>query len=877
MRKFLLHIAFLLVVPEAIAEATLIAQLQNEPESKSEWVYPDAKGKLVYKTLPAGDRIMDFSYAGYMGGGVRIPDVPAKITLSAKPGDNSEAIQKAIDEVSAMKLVNGFRGAVVLQAGSYDCEKTITINASGVVLRGAGSGANGTILNLTGKAHACITARGRAVTKTIGDSTIIADKYVAAGSYGFSVKNAAGFKVGDTIRITRFITPEWVQLMGMDKLVRNGNKQTWISGDIETERVIRKIEKYRITIDVPLNDSYDSKYTGDVSVKKISSTGQLNQVGIENFRIVAPAQSVTINEGHHRAFTMAGLTDGWARNIGIFNTVNSVSVTGKRITVDNISIIHDVPTVGAAKPADLNGSGYQLLFNRCYIKGDNLFFFGTGAKVTGPVVVLNSVFRGNGWIQPHQRWATGLLIDGCEVPDGGIDFMNRGIMGSGHGWTIGWAVAWNCKAKSYLNQMPPGSANWVIGSLGQHQFRAIPFDTVPYLPEGIYDSHNKPVTPASLYLAQLQERLGKQALVNIGYGNKELNSTTDLNNWPTGASPKEIGKRVADRFVATPHTNFNRPTPPRSITYPETCTWYGSLTFAKETGDKKLVERLVQRFEPLFGSRDTLIPKPDHVDHTVFGAVPLELYMQTKDRRYLYLGKNMANKQWGAPEGPRVKPESFEYYKKGLTWQTRMWIDDMFMITAVQAQAYRATNNAAFINRAAKEMVVYLDSLQKPNGLFYHAPDVPFFWARGNGWMAVGMSELLRSLPKNNPDFQRIRTGYRLMMSSLLQYQAENGMWRQLIDDPSSWAETSATGMFTFAFITGVKNGWLDKKTYAPAARKAWLQLITYLDDNADISEVCEGTNKKNDRQYYLDRKRNIGDLHGQAPILWCATALLRK
>ena len=89
----------------------------------------------------------------------------------------------------------------------------------------------------------------------------------------------------------------------------------------------------------------------------------LNQVGIENFRILAPAQSVTINEGHHRAFTLSGLSDGWARNIEVFNTVNSVSVTGRRITVDNLSIIHDVPTIGAAKPADLNGSGYQLLFN----------------------------------------------------------------------------------------------------------------------------------------------------------------------------------------------------------------------------------------------------------------------------------------------------------------------------------------------------------------------------------------------------------------------------------------------------------------------------------------------------------------------------------
>jgi unsaturated rhamnogalacturonyl hydrolase len=351
----------------------------------------------------------------------------------------------------------------------------------------------------------------------------------------------------------------------------------------------------------------------------------------------------------------------------------------------------------------------------------------------------------------------------------------------------------------------------------------------------------------------------------------------EFKTWPKGSSPKEIGKRIADHFIATPHTNFGRPVPPKVITYPETCTWYGALTFAKETGDKKLTEQLAQRFEPLFGSRDTLIPVPDHVDYSVFGAVPFELYIQTKDQRYLTLGKKIADKQWAAPEGSRVKPESYYYYNKGMTWQTRMWIDDMFMITAVQAQAYRATKDTVYINRAAREMVLYLDTLQKENGLFYHAPDVPFFWGRGDGWMAVGMSELLRSLPKTNPDYNRIMKGYKLMMASLLKYQGEDGMWHQLIDDPASWAETSCTGMFTFAFITGVKNGWLDKKIYAPAARKAWLKLITYINENNDITEVCEGTNKKADRQYYLDRKRNIGDLHGQAPLLWCATALLRK
>jgi rhamnogalacturonyl hydrolase YesR len=194
----------------------------------------------------------------------------------------------------------------------------------------------------------------------------------------------------------------------------------------------------------------------------------------------------------------------------------------------------------------------------------------------------------------------------------------------------------------------------------------------------------------------------------------------------------------------------------------------------------------------------------------------------------------------------------------------------------VQAQAYRATGNRIYIDRAAKEMVLYLDRLQQPNGLFHHAPGVPYFWGRGDGWMAAGMSELLRSLPENHPQRPRILDGYRKMMATLLKVQGEVGMWRQLLDKPEAWPETSCTGMFTFAFVTGVKNGWLDAATYGPAARKAWLKLITYLNEQSEVREVCVGTNKKNDYQYYLDRPRAVGDLHGQAPILWSATALLR-
>ncbi len=291
----------------------------------------------------------------------------------------------------------------------------------------------------------------------------------------------------------------------------------------------------------------------------------------------------------------------------------------------------------------------------------------------------------------------------------------------------------------------------------------------------------------------------------------------DLGLWPPGSSPQEIGRRVAERYVSSPYGNFGRTTPARSITYPETCTWYGALTFARLTHDTSLTSRLVKRFKPLFADQANLIPRPDHVDHSVFGVVPFEIYIQTKDNRYLELARHIADTQWVNPT------------PAGLTPQTRMWIDDMYMIISLQIQAYRATGERKYLDRAALEMVVYLDTLQQPNGLFYHAPDVPFFWGRGNGWVAAGMTELLRELPENHPRRAKVLAAYRKMMATLLQYQDSNGMWHQLIDKSDAWPETSCTGMFTFVMITGVKNGWLDENSYGKAARTGWLGLVKYI------------------------------------------------
>ena len=336
--------------------------------------------------------------------------------------------------------------------------------------------------------------------------------------------------------------------------------------------------------------------------------------------------------------------------------------------------------------------------------------------------------------------------------------------------------------------------------------------------------------------------------------------TDYFSNWPAGSAPQDVGKRVAEHFVTSPHQGSG------TIFYGEVATWYGALTFAQLTHDDTLRGSLIHKFEPLMpgGSEAARIPVRHHVDDSIFGVIPLEIGLQTKDPKYLAYGQSWAERQWENPQSD------------GLSAETRYWIDDMYMLTILELEAHRATGDAKYMDRAALEMVAYLDKLQQANGLFYHAPDVPFFWGRGDGWVAAGMAEMLRDLPANHPQRARIMKGYTAMMAALLKYQGKDGMWRQLIDHEEAWPESSSSAMFTFAMITGVKNGWLDANTYGPAARRAWIAVVGYVDQNNDVTSVCEGTNKQNDLNYYLQRKRRTGDFHGQAPVLWAASALLR-
>ena len=200
-----------------------------------------------------------------------------------------------------------------------------------------------------------------------------------------------------------------------------------------------------------------------------------------------------------------------------------------------------------------------------------------------------------------------------------------------------------------------------------------------------------------------------------------LMAQSKLTDFPQGYTPEEVGNRLAYRFMEKYRISDRK-----GIGYADTFNWSGALKYAAIAKDERLVKLLQNKFDSLFTTKKNILPKKTHVDWNMFGSLCLELYKITKDKRYLDLGISYADTQWELPGNAKAKEK--EWDAKGYSWQTRLWIDDMYMITIVQTQAYKVTGDRKYIDRAAKEMVLYLDELQRPNGLFYHAPDVPFYW-----------------------------------------------------------------------------------------------------------------------------------------------------
>lgn len=470
------------------------------------WVYPGSDGFLHYGKDAHGNRVPDFSEVGYGSGIVPLPyttggvSVPTRVTLSPTGGDQTARIQAAIDQVSQLPPdANGYRGAVYLRAGNYPISGQLHIRASGVVLRGAGrSATTGTNLEATGTSQRTLIAvSGSGSRQKVGGTEHqLTDAYVPVGATSFHVDSTAGLHVGDTVIVHRPSTADWIHAIGMDRL-----QYPWQPGskDLNFDRVITRISGTTVYVDAPLTNSFEPQYGGG-TIYRYTWSGRLQNVGIYNLRGYSDHASST-DENHSWTFiSLDAVQNAWVRTITAqYFAYAAVQVGGgaKWVTVDNSQCLDPISQITGERRYSFDVHGQLTLVANSYArKGRHDFVL--GATVPGPNAFVNdkadTAYNESG---PHQRWATGTLFDNVTVNGNRLQARNAGNEGTGHGWNGANMVFWNSTAQTFLVQNPPTAQNWALGdqAVGGHSGN------------GYYQSWGHPLTPQSLYAAQLQDRL----------------------------------------------------------------------------------------------------------------------------------------------------------------------------------------------------------------------------------------------------------------------------------------------------------------------------------------------------------------------------------
>lgn len=475
------------------------AQKKNADKPIPAITYKD--GKLNYEPDSLGNRVPDFSYAGYKAGEEPIPHPVATVTIPLIDGDATALIQNAIDHLGTQKIKSdGFRGVILLQAGEYKISGKLNIKHSGIVLRGAGK--DKTTLLATGKGRRTLIDISGAGDLKKDTPIKIADQYIPVNAININLASGHQLKKGDKVFVHRPSTLEWIKELGADHFGGGLGYLSWKPGDYDIfwDRTVTAVNGNQISIDAPITTALDPQYGGGYIIP-YTWDGRIENVGIENLSCISEYDRANPKDEAHSwvAISMNNIQDAWVKNITFKHFAGSaVSVLekAKRVTVENCKALAPISEIGGQRRYTFFTSGQQTLFQRLYAE-DGYHDFAVGFAAAGP----------NAFVQcqselPHsfsgsvESWASGALFDIVNVNGNTLSFRNRRQEAQGMGWNAANSVFWQCSASLIECFAPPTAQNWSFGSWAE------------FSGDGKWEDSNNHVKPRSLYYAQLQERLG---------------------------------------------------------------------------------------------------------------------------------------------------------------------------------------------------------------------------------------------------------------------------------------------------------------------------------------------------------------------------------
>lgn len=498
----------------------LAAQAFAAPPSApvtSRLVVPGPDGTLSYPPYTdAGDRIPDFSHAGYGAGLDDLPEVPVRETLAADDDDADDAprIQAALDAVGRRAPdAAGFRGAVRLRKGRYELDTTLAIRSGGVVLRGDGADDDQTVLLIRGtEPRWAIEVGGEPPRWGRGGERRVVDDYVPVGATRLRVDRVGDLAAGDTVFVERFGNEAWIRELGMDRIPARPDgrpSEPWQPFALKFDRTITRVDGDRLTLDAPLCSSIDQRWGGG-RVYRYDDAGRIERVGIENLRGVStfdptvlgqlPDGSVYFADERHAVGLVhfGSVRHAWARGLVGRHFAHFIHADrdSKWVTVAECDYARPVSSLEGSRRYPYWISGQCVLVTRCAAsEARHALVF--DSRVCGPNVFHRCrTTHDYESSEPHERWSVGGLYDQCEAA---IEIQDRSWYGTGHGWAGANYVVWNSLGR-LVCQQPPTAQNFAIGHVGPLEPGA--FER----PAGWIEHAGTPVAPASLYEAQLRAR-----------------------------------------------------------------------------------------------------------------------------------------------------------------------------------------------------------------------------------------------------------------------------------------------------------------------------------------------------------------------------------
>lgn len=468
-------------------------------EDKAPWVSAEKSGGLKYKSEANGDRIPDFSHAGFGGGGVTFPDFKFVVSLSPSGGDDGPRIQAAIDLVSAMKPdEKGVRGGILLRKGRYSISGQLRLRSSGLVLMGEGSE---TILVATGvDRRALVLIEGRGMPQ-LGSELKVASERIPVGARELNLESTQGLKPGQTILIERPCTPEWIKAVGMGKSP-GPTGFYWRPGMVTVtwDRVVTTIKGKLVSLDAPLTTALEPEFGGAV-VKPYTWEDRVSKVSIGNLKLVSEYDRSRPKDEAHSWIGIAvdKAADVWIEKVEGHHFSGSLVDIGpgaKWVTVRDCQYLEPVSEYGGYRRHAFMVRGQQVLVQGCRSEDARMDFV-AGYLAAGPIVFLDcEALRSGGHSGSMGSWTSGLLFDNVNIDGGALALDNLETAHQGIGWSAVNSVAWQCSASLMICREPPGAHNWAIGVWGQ------------FLGDGHWQVVNGFAEPDSLYRAQLEQRLG---------------------------------------------------------------------------------------------------------------------------------------------------------------------------------------------------------------------------------------------------------------------------------------------------------------------------------------------------------------------------------